>query len=261
MTETHPLASSAASPAATVAVLRDGDGGLEVLLVRRNPKGSFAGMWVFPGGRVDVEDLRAAVGGVMDAGTGIEGADGEVAAARHAAGREAEEEAGLRLDRGRMEVLSWWLPPAEAARRFATWFFVAAVAPGHAVVIDQTEVHDHVWVEPAEALARRDRDELSLAPPTWMTLHWLAQHRDAASVLAAAASRPPERFVTHAVFSRPGTLAAVVWEGDEGYEDGDLERPGPRRRLVTGERSWHFESSPGRQELPGRCPQAPPSPP
>lgn len=233
-----------ATPAATVAVLRDGDGGLEVLLVRRNPKGSFAGMWVFPGGRVDDEDLRAA-GGVVDAGgIGTVGAHREVAAARHAAGREAEEEAGLRLDRARMEVLSWWLPPAEAARRFATWFFVAAVAAGHAVVVDQTEVHDHVWVEPTDALGRRDGGEHSLAPPTWMTLRWLALHRDVALALAAAASRPPERFVTHAVFAGPGTLAAVVWEGDEGYDDGDLERPGPRRRLVTGDSDWHYQSSP-----------------
>ncbi|MDQ2725026.1 MAG: NUDIX domain-containing protein [Actinomycetota bacterium] len=243
MTGAHPLA----SPAATVAALRDGDGGLEVLLVRRNPDGSFAGMWVFPGGRVDEEDHRAVAVSPEAAGTfaaGNVGAAGEVAAARHAAVREAEEEAGLRLEREGLAVLSWWLPPAEAARRFATWFFVAAVAPGHAVVVDQTEVEDHVWVEPAEALTRRDRGEISLAPPTWMTLHWLSHHRDVASALDAAASRPPERYVTRVVFSDPGQLAATLWEGDEGYEDGDLERAGPRRRLITGDGGWHYESSP-----------------
>lgn len=211
-----------------------------MLLVRRNPKGSFAGMWVFPGGRVDDEDLRAAE---TAPGTGIVGADSEVSAARHAAVREAREEAGLRLDRDRLAVLSWWLPPAEAPRRFATWFFVAAVEPDHDVVVDRAEVHDHVWVEPAEALARRDRDEISLTPPTWMTLHWLSQHPDVASALTAASSRPPERFVTRVVLAAPGKLTAALWDGDEGYEDGDLERPGPRRRLVTDDRGWRFESS------------------
>lgn len=246
----------AASPAATVAALRDGEQALEVLLVRRNQRGSFAGMWVFPGGRVDDEDQRAAAGEPSDPagppGTGNVGADSEVAAARHAAVREAEEEAGLRLDPGGLVVLSWWLPPAEAPRRFATWFFVAAPS-GHTVVVDQSEVHDHVWVAPAEALARRDRDEISLAPPTWMTLHWLAQHPDVASALAAAASRSPDRFVTRVVFSEPGKLAATLWEGDEGFEDGNLQRPGPRRRLVTDDAGWHFESSP-RERVPSTLP-------
>ena len=43
-------------PAATVVVLRDGDAGLEVLMLRKNSKIVFGGMWVFPGGRVDSED-------------------------------------------------------------------------------------------------------------------------------------------------------------------------------------------------------------
>ena len=47
--------------------------------------------------------------------------------------------------------------------------------PGQAVVVDKAEVHDHAGWPPAEALARRDRGEIALAPPTWMTLHWLAQ--------------------------------------------------------------------------------------
>ena len=41
-------------PAATVAPLRDGAHGLEVLLLQRSPALVFApGAWVFPGGRVD----------------------------------------------------------------------------------------------------------------------------------------------------------------------------------------------------------------
>ena len=43
--------------AATVVLLRDGAGGLETLLLRRNSRIAFGGMWVFPGGRVDVYEI------------------------------------------------------------------------------------------------------------------------------------------------------------------------------------------------------------
>ena len=44
--------------AATVLLLRDNtDAGLEVLMLRRNSKIAFGGMWVFPGGRVDADDV------------------------------------------------------------------------------------------------------------------------------------------------------------------------------------------------------------
>ena len=65
-----------AVPAATVVLLRDAPGvGLETLMVRRSSKLEFAGgMWVFPGGRVDPDDIPP---------------DGDVIeAARHAAVRE-----------------------------------------------------------------------------------------------------------------------------------------------------------------------------
>jgi len=44
-------------PAATTALLRDGDAGLEVLLLQRQPRSGFVpGAYVFPGGRVDAAD-------------------------------------------------------------------------------------------------------------------------------------------------------------------------------------------------------------
>jgi 8-oxo-dGTP pyrophosphatase MutT (NUDIX family) len=41
------------TPAATLTLLRDGPGGVEVLMLRKNSEIRFGGMWVFPGGRVD----------------------------------------------------------------------------------------------------------------------------------------------------------------------------------------------------------------
>src|SRR5579859_7717571 len=82
-------------PAATVVLLRDGPTGLETLMLRRNSTLDFAGgMWVFPGGRVDAADH--------------EGAADDLAAARRAAVREAEEEAGLHVDEAALVWIAHW---------------------------------------------------------------------------------------------------------------------------------------------------------
>ena len=46
-------------PAATVVMLKDVTtcaSGVEVLMLKKNSKIAFGGMWVFPGGRIDAED-------------------------------------------------------------------------------------------------------------------------------------------------------------------------------------------------------------
>ena len=45
--------------AATVIVLREGATGPEVLMIERPDRGSFAGAWVFPGGKVEPADRLA----------------------------------------------------------------------------------------------------------------------------------------------------------------------------------------------------------
>ena len=89
-----------AMPAATVVVLRDGPEGPETLMLRKNSKIAFGGMWVFPGGKVDDEDW--------------DGAGEDVDAARNAAIREAAEEAHLRVEAHEMVVFAHWIPPAIA---------------------------------------------------------------------------------------------------------------------------------------------------
>lgn len=55
------------SPAATVMLVRDGDGGLEVFMLRRALGASFAGgVYVFPGGRVDPADHAGELDSVCD---------------------------------------------------------------------------------------------------------------------------------------------------------------------------------------------------
>jgi 8-oxo-dGTP pyrophosphatase MutT (NUDIX family) len=215
----------AAFPAATVVPLRDGTSGLEVLMLRRNSKLSYGGMWVFPGGRVDPSDGDVA-------------SIGEMAVARRAAAREAVEEAALVLSPDDLVAFSHWTPPAEAPRRFLTWFFLAPVRDEVEIVIDGGEIHEHTWVSPGDAIARRDAGVVELSPPTWMTLRRLSASSSVDAALAEAAGREPERYQTHIATS--DRTMFMLWEGDAGWETADAAVPGRRRRLVTAD-TWRYE--------------------
>ena len=105
-------------PAATVLLLREDEGELEVLMMRRGAGLAFmAGMWVFPGGRVDDADasaglrarvIQGAAGGWRNRLRAPEGAPlAEDVALAHcvAACRETFEESGVLLARDRAGVL------------------------------------------------------------------------------------------------------------------------------------------------------------
>ena len=215
-------------PAATVVPLRDGPEGLEVLMLRRNSKLAFGGMWVFPGGRVDEAD------GDLET-------DGEHEVARRAAAREAAEEAGIVLDPSALVAFSHWTPPAQAPKRFLTWFFLAPLREAVEIVIDGGEIHDHRWTTPATMIQRRDEGEVELAPPTWMTLHRLSLAPNVDAALAEAGGREPERFATRVKPFGGGLL--LLWKGDAGWESGDPALPGPRHRLTTGDGAWRYEGA------------------
>ncbi len=220
-----------AIPAATVVLLRDGNGeapdGLEVLMLHRSSKVAFGGMWVFPGGRV--EEADRVDGAPLDAE-----ASGQAAAAR-----EAAEECGLVVDPAGFVALSHWTPPPITPKRFSTWFFVARVPEGD-VVVDGGEIHDHRWINPREVLAQRDRGEVDLAPPTWVTLHDLAEHDDVDAAIAfAAARRPLPTYRTRWKGVEGGAVA--LWQGDAGYEASDPALEGPRHRLWMVEGGWRLD--------------------
>jgi 8-oxo-dGTP pyrophosphatase MutT (NUDIX family) len=202
-------------------LVRDSADGLETLMLRRNAHGSFGGMWVFPGGRVDAAD----------------GEDEE--GARRAAVRETLEEASLVVDPAALVPFAHWTPPPIAPKRFATWFFLAS-APGGVVAVDGREIHEHLWVTPSEAIRLRDAGETELAPPTFVTLHWLSRSRDVAGALADAASGPVEFFSTKVMKGTSGEPVAV-WHGDIAYEGDDLDVAGARHRLAMIDGAWAYE--------------------
>jgi 8-oxo-dGTP pyrophosphatase MutT (NUDIX family) len=211
-----------AIPAATVVLVRETEGGLETLMLRKNSKLAFGGMWVFPGGRIDDADR--------------EGAESVEHAARVAAVREAMEEAALAVDPSSLAWISHWLPPGLAPKRYATWFFVAP-APEGAVTIDMGEIHEEEWMRPSDALARRDALEIELAPPTWITLEYLGAFETLEALMADAHAREPVFYETR--IGKLGDDLVAMWAGDAGYVAEDPALEGPRHRLVmTRDGAW-----------------------
>lgn len=169
----NPRAAAEPRPAATVVVLQPGPGGPEVLMVRRHRGSSFmADAYVFPGGRIEPGD-----------------GEGEAAFAVGAA-RELQEEAALVVDPAALVLFSRWITPSAEGKRFDARFFVAAAPAGQTARHDAVETVDHLWATPAEVLARYERGELKLPPPTIRNLEDLAPHASVEAALAWARSRP-----------------------------------------------------------------------
>jgi 8-oxo-dGTP pyrophosphatase MutT (NUDIX family) len=219
-----------AKPAATVAVLRDGERGLETLLVKRSSKLAFhGGAWVFPGGRIDDGDWH-------------DGDDLRAAAAR-AAVREAAEEAGVDIDVGSLVHFSNWTTPDISPKRFATWFFVAAAHAGIAeAVADGVESDAVRWFRPADALAERAAGEIELAPPQYVSLLRFVEYPTAAAALAGVAAATPIDFIPRFRFLDGGG-AICIYEDDVAWDDlGRVDDTGPRHRLIMApDTDWVYE--------------------
>jgi 8-oxo-dGTP pyrophosphatase MutT (NUDIX family) len=224
-----PDSPTPAIPAATVILLRDEPGGPSTLMLRRSASGAFGGMWVFPGGRVEEGDHRPD--------------DPDVEAAyRRAAVREAVEECALLLEPHELTPFSRWLPPPETPRRFDTWFFVARASDGE-VVVDGHEIHEHAWLSPAEVIARRDRGELDLAPPTFVTLTELAAAGSVDEIVEIAARRATSIPLFSSRWAGGADGQVLLWHGDAGYDTADADAPGPRHRLWMRDTGWVYERS------------------
>ena len=250
--------------AATVVVVRDGDDGLEVLMVLRHKNLKFGGgSWVFPGGRVDDADyaradsqqppaippyVPAAYADVAEAThldvnsavADVEASPEKFAAARQAAVRETLEETGLVVSIDDMVCFSHWIPPPIAPKRFATWFFVVAAPQDQEVVVDGGEITDHVWIKPQDKMRMRNAgEEDDMLPPTYVTLAELASKDSVAELLEFAKARKPPLYATKIAIS--GEDAVSLWAGDAGYEAGDADAPGPRHRLVMSDENWEYQ--------------------
>ena len=220
-----------AVPAATVVLLRDVTDGPQVLMLRKNSRIAFGGMWVFPGGRIDPGDYP-------EEGD-PQSHDYRHAGARNAAAREAREEAGLDLDASEFVWFSHWTPPPDVPARFATWFFAA---PGReqAINVDGGEIEAHRWIRPAEALARHKAGEIDLVAPTWVTLYQMARHATVSALLERLRANPARFYVTRIARSSDD-VRVVMWQEDAGYDDWNLDAEGGRHRLWMPADGFTFE--------------------
>lgn len=214
---------SGARAAASLLLLRDAAGGLEVLMLRRAERDGDmrSGAAVFPGGVLDARDrdAHARVVGADDAavsarlGLAAGGLDYVVAALREtfeevgllfvdrdvdaaalqpwrdrlqggdAGVNELLVEHGLRLDVRGLEYAAHWLTPPGTPKRFDTRFFAALAPAGQQAQADLGEAVELMWLTPAAALD--PQRALKLLPVTRRTLTGLAEHPTAEAALAA----------------------------------------------------------------------------
>jgi 8-oxo-dGTP pyrophosphatase MutT (NUDIX family) len=218
-------------PAATVVIMRDSESGIELLMLRKSSKVAFGGMWVFPGGKIDETDK------VVD----FNGSLNELATATNAAVRETLEEAAISVSQENLLWFSHWVPPPITPKRFSTYFFATKLIDGDEVTIDDSEIIEHKWLRPCEAINSRDAGEIDLSPPTWVTLNLLLPFATVKDALNDLDTRDPMFYETHMAQSVKGPVA--MWFGDAGYEKTDPNISGKRHRLTMTTDSYHFEQS------------------
>src|SRR6266550_237456 len=178
--------------AATVILLRqevsaDDGGGVEAFLLRRTAELEFApGAYVFPGGSVDARDADPGVGwagpGPADFAALLDVPPDRARALVCAAVRETFEESGVLLAGASHDDLVGDSAALAADRHALPAGQDATAAPeGHA---DPGESESGSWLRPASALEAAQAGQMTLLPPTAVTLGELAGHPDVPAILA-----------------------------------------------------------------------------
>jgi 8-oxo-dGTP pyrophosphatase MutT (NUDIX family) len=269
-------AAAAAKDAATLVLVRDGDAGLEVFCVERHKDSRFlGGAVVFPGGKVDDSDrdpawatrasaARAGFGDFDDAARAfavaacresleeaailpLAGADPsheELVALRvrvateKLALRDALAARGWKLDLSALVPFARWVTPSAEARRYDTRFFLVVVRGARRGVHDEHETTSSFWGRPEEVLARFERGEIQLAPPTHRSIEVLAGARDAAAAVALAEGACLAPICPRLVPQRDaqGDAIALALPGDPEHEVAEARSPGKSRYVLRGDR-------------------------
>lgn len=135
-----------------------------------------------------------------------------------------------------------WITPVVEPRRYDTWFVVALCPAGQDLVHDQHETVDSAWLPPDEALARYERGELQLAPPTLRTLEELRDLATIPAVLARCQSQPVTAILPH--FATLDEALVLLLPGDPDYPDPSAEPVrGPTRIVMRDGRWWSSGAS------------------
>jgi len=130
-----------------------------------------------------------------------------------------------------MHVVAHWVTPVGERRRFDTRFFVARAPEAQQPLHDDSETIASLWVRPADALARWERREMQMFPPTVASLRQLAQYANAdAAIEAARQAAVPPVLLPRLVLDDAGRFVDIVLPGDDRYES----TPVPEYVMGTG---------------------------
>jgi 8-oxo-dGTP pyrophosphatase MutT (NUDIX family) len=178
-------------PAASLILVHErADGPPELLICERGAAMAFAaGAYVFPGGRVDDEDVAAAGRLLPDLET-------DDAAARIAALRELAEETGIGgLDPRTLVPFARWLPAEQVTRRFDTRFYLVRAEQRFVPVADGGETVACFWASASDVAERCRSGQGRALFPTRRILERLARHASFA-VAADEAAHLPQQIIT-----------------------------------------------------------------
>ena len=121
----------------------------------------------------------------------------------------------LRLAVDQLLYFSHWITPVGAPRRYDTRFFLAPAPATQEPLHDDVEAIDHVWVQPAAALAAHGRGEFNMRTPTIKTLETFVRYGSVEELTAAL----------RALHEIPAMLPRItkdgrrVLPGEPGYEE------------------------------------------
>ncbi|MEO8363345.1 MAG: NUDIX hydrolase [Ilumatobacteraceae bacterium] len=126
----------------------------------------------------------------------------------------------LHLVTDSIHYVSHWITPVGESRRFDTRFFVARAPQAQEPLHDDSETIASLWVEPSDALFRREQGELAMIPPTIKNLEFLAEHPSTADVLVAASKiGVPTTILPRLRTDSDGKVIGIVLPGQPGYDD------------------------------------------
>lgn len=202
-------------------------------MVHRRQRGFFGGLVVFPGGGVDPVDRSDIAAQVVKSGSNDR-------VHRAAAIRELGEETGILLDSKRAGVapdergpgfydalrrrgvtldgdnlvlVSRWVTPEMAPRRFDTRFYVFGVDEMPPVRVDRDELTGHEWIQPREAVRRYESGAWAMVSPTVAHIRWLARRRSIDEALDTA-SGADGRTLVKPKLMEDGSIVPMVLPGE-----------------------------------------------
>ena len=188
--------------ASTVLLIRDFQESIEVFMIKRAAATNFGNAWVFPGGKVDVEDIQrsrencyllAAIrecfeeSGVLIAQNNLETLyspdnQGDLDLLKEYQKKINDrklnfhnflEELNLKPAFNKLNFFSHWVTPRTEKKRYSTKFFLAQLPINQLALHDGYEGVESVWIAPKEALRLYSEGKFPIILPTIKSLEEL----------------------------------------------------------------------------------------